>query len=157
MAVEYYNPHNNTIKVNGDKALNMEMDTIKIKSIIIFMQENLLKESKQEKDILSMVMALYIQESFIINFHMEQGISNMLIKINMQDNLLKEKNKEKESIILVKAPFLLEYGKMIKKYKVNLSYSMEIPSKGHSKITKDIMVYTNTEMVTYIKAHGKMT
>ncbi len=60
------------------------------------------------------------------------------------------------SIILVKVQSLQEYGKMIKKFKDNLYSLMEIYLKVHSKITKDIMVYINIEMVIYTKVHGKM-
>ena len=119
MAAAFCNRLNNIMKANGNKGSNMEMAIIKSNPTTTHMQENSLKESKQVKAIQSMEMALYIQESFITNSHMESVIFNMLIKTNTSDNLLKVKSKEKEPIILAKLPYLQEFGKMIKKFKDN--------------------------------------
>ena len=48
-----------------------------------------------------------------------KGFSSILIRINIMVVLEKEKNKEKETIILVKEQFLVELGKMMKKFKDN--------------------------------------
>ncbi len=72
------------------------------------------------------------------------------------DNLLRVKNKEKELIILVKVLYSVVYGKMIKKYKVNLFYLMAIFLKEYLNSTKDIQVFINIEMEMYMKGHGKM-
>lgn len=69
---------------------------------------------------------------------------------------MRVRNKEKELIILVKVLYSVVYGKMIKKYKVNLFYLMAIFLKEYLNSTKDIQVFINTEMEMYMKGHGKM-
>ena len=69
---------------------------------------------------------------------------------------MRVKNKEKELIILVKVLYSVVYGKMIKKYKVNLFYLMAIFLKEYLNSTKDIQVFINIEMEMYMKGHGKM-
>lgn len=50
---------------------------------------------------------------------MELVIFNTQIKTNILDNLMRVKNMVKETIFSVKELFLVEDGKMIRKYKVN--------------------------------------
>lgn len=64
-----------------------------------------------------MVMVAPIQEIFTMIFLMAKALSSMWIRINIMVILEKEKNKEKETIILAKELYLVEHGKMMKKFK----------------------------------------
>ena len=66
-----------------------------------------------------MVMEVHTLVIFTMIYLTVKGFSSILIRINIMVVLEKEKNKEKETIILVKEQFLVELGKMMKKFKDN--------------------------------------
>lgn len=69
---------------------------------------------------------------------------------------MKEKNMEKETIFSAKAQFLVDVGRKTKNLKANWLYLTEIYSMDVSKIIKDIKESIDTEMVIFMKEHGKM-
>ena len=66
-----------------------------------------------------MVMEVHTLVIFTMIYRMVKGFSSILIRISIMVVLEKEKNKERETIILVKEQFLVELGKMMKKFKDN--------------------------------------
>ena len=63
MEVEFLAHLKSIMKVNGDKESNMEMDFLKVRSIITHMLESFSKGLKQVKVISSMEMVQYMQAS----------------------------------------------------------------------------------------------
>ena len=80
----------------------------------------------KERGELFMVMEVHTLVIFTMIYPTVKGFSSILIRISIMVVLEKEKNKEKETIILVKEQFLVGLGKMMKKFKDNWLYLMEI-------------------------------
>lgn len=97
-----------------------------------------------------------MQDNFWMKFHMELVIFSTQIKISTLDNLLRAKNMEKATIFSAKVQFLVDFGKMIKNFKVNWLFLMVMFLMVVLETIKDIKVNIGTEMVTFIKELGKM-
>jgi len=143
------------MKVNGKKGLNMEVDTKKINSTIMYTWDNTNKVLSKEKEELFTKMVVCMQGSFWIKFHTELVIFNTRIKTSTLDNLLRVKNMEKETISSVKVQFLVDFGKMIKNFKDNWLFLMVMSSMVVSEIIKDTKANIGTEMATFMKELGK--
>ena len=134
----------------------MEVDIKKINSIILFMSENIMKELNKAKEESFIKMEVYMQENLSMKFHMELEIFSIQIKINTLDNFSREKNMEKATIFLVKVQFLVDVGKTIKNFKVSWPFLMAMFLMDVLKIMRDIKENIDTEMVIFMKEHGKM-
>lgn len=134
----------------------MEVDIKKINSIILFMSENIMKELNKAKEESFIKMEVYMQENLSMKFHMELEIFSIQIKINTLDNFSREKNMEKATIFLVKVQFLVDVGKTIKNFKVSWPFLMEMYLTDVLKIMRDTKENIDTEMVIFMKEHGKM-
>lgn len=73
----------------------------------------------------------------------------------MWENSIKELDRVKVNIFIVKELFLLELGRMIKKFKDSLHSLMGISLKEILKITPDIKEFTFIRMEIYMRALGK--
>ena len=69
---------------------------------------------------------------------------------------MRAKNKVRVLTISVKVLCSVVYGKMMKKFKGNLFYSMGIFLREYLNSTIDIQVFTNIEMGICMKELGKM-
>lgn len=98
-----------------------------------------------------------ILANFFKIFLTELEILSIQTKINTEVCLQVDANKEKENTILAKAPNIQEFGRMTRKWKDSLFYSMAISSKEHSRIIKDTKEFINTKMVMFMKVAGQMT
>lgn len=74
----------------------------------------------------------------------------------MLESLIKELDKVKVNIFIAKELFLLELGRVIKKFKDSSRYLMEMSLKAILKITLDTKEFTFIRMETYMRELGKM-
>ena len=134
----------------------MVMATTRIKSPIKFIWDSSEVEPKKEEVDQYAVMVVCMWVNLLMICLMDQDNQSTLTRINMLVPSYKGGDKAKPNISIARAQSIMDYGRMIAKWKDSQYYSMEMYLRDNSKIISGIMVSTITRMETPMKGFGKM-